>query len=113
MDKHQAQQRVREVARQKVGKTIATLAQGRANEILSVSNRAVIVKAKKVEEVTWEMIDGVINELFLRPTVTGEELRRAHVRGGFRSAFIFALLVTAGVAVAHRDGRRVVLRLAQ
>jgi hypothetical protein len=58
------------------------------------------------------MIDSVVEALFNRSEVTGEELRRDRVPGGFRSAFIFALLDHTPFVQATVGRGKIHLRLA-
>jgi hypothetical protein len=88
----EAKESVRSTARGLVGTTILTLAQRKPNEVVNVSDEGVTVRAKSTAVVSWEMIDSVVEALFDRSEVSGEELRRDRVPGGFRSAFIFTLL---------------------
>ena|SRR5512146_595174 len=104
MNVEEARSSVRTVARSLVGTSIATPTRSSVNTVLGVTDEGVLVRAKTVRLVSWTTIDGVIDELFDRRRVTGGSLRRDRVPGGFRSAFIFALLSRTPFARVEKMG---------
>ena len=112
MDTDQAKAAVRRIAEDLQGRTIPTLAQARPNAIIDVSAEGITVRAKSVQLVRWEWVDEVIDALARSGEVTGVDLRKKRVTGGFRSAFIFALLARTPFARAEVDRGVVRLKLA-
>lgn len=112
MDRSQAMREVKAAAQKLVGSNLPSLARGEANRIMAVSDKGVTVRTKKsMQDVSWDLIDSVVDELLAKRRVTGQGLRDNRIRGGYRSAFILALLAQTSFATAVREGRSIRLEL--
>ena len=111
MDAATAKRQARELARRLIGETIRTVSQGKPNRIVAVDDKNVLVHAAKESPVSWERNDSIIDELFARATLSQSQLSPRRVYGGYRSAFIFALLSRTSFADVKRHGRATRLEL--
>ena len=92
---------LRERAARLDGTKIQTLARAQVNGIVAVDAKRIWVATARsigrkggAERVRWEWIDEVIDTLNRDREVSGEGLRARGRTGGFRSAFVLALLAT-------------------
>ena len=111
MNASEAKTTVRTLAAQLVGKSLPTLTQGRPNTVLALTDEGIVVQARTRQIVRWRWIDEVIDALFVSGEVTGGGLRQARITGGYRSAFVLALLDRTPFAKAHREKREIRLQL--
>ncbi|MCH8066246.1 MAG: hypothetical protein IIC90_10560 [Chloroflexi bacterium] len=92
MDLNEALRETRQIAGRLRGQTIGTVAQGRPNTIVDVTDQGVVVRARTKKLVTWDQIDSVVKYLHRRREATGADLKKDNVLGAYRGAFISALL---------------------
>lgn len=78
-----------------VGEIICTLAQCRPNQVIDADQEGLTVSARTETKAAWDWIKGVHKILVRREEIERKDLQEggSRVRGGFRSSFIFALLV--------------------
>jgi len=93
-----------------VGETIYTLAQGKPNQILDSDNEGLTVLARTESTVRWVWIRDVYEALCHLGEIEAKDVQEGEFQtpGGYRNAFIFALLARFAHVEARTDPRRMI-----
>lgn len=93
-----------------VGETIFTLAQRKSNQILDSDDEGLTVLARTESKVRWEWIRDVYDALYHLRQIEPKDVQEGEFQtpGGYRGAFIFALLARFAHIEARTDPRRLI-----